>query len=214
MGGRELPGGFVGTHAGRLQRVRVELDRERRLGHRDEALAEPGHVDVRVVWQGGLGEQGLDALEQRAARVGRKLAVDHSTLLAGGLVGATLQKAVAVGDPPVFDREAVQHRQPVEPMAHPLLADLELGGTGAQQRARKPAWQLSGQLELIHDHLLLERREAERWCYRWDRDCHSMIPPEWFRPNDPHRTLICRRCQAPRARARPPRVRSRARRRV
>jgi hypothetical protein len=106
--------------------MRVELHRQRGLGHRDEPFAQPHHVDVRIVRQhASRGEQGLHALEQRAARVGRELPIHHLALLACGLVGTALQVAVAVGDSPVGDREAVQHRQAVEPVAHALLADLE-----------------------------------------------------------------------------------------
>ena len=83
MRGGELPGGLIRPHPGRLQGARVELHRKRRLGHRDEALAELGHVDVGVVGQyAAAAEQRLHALEQRTAGVGGELAVDHLALLA------------------------------------------------------------------------------------------------------------------------------------
>jgi hypothetical protein len=129
---------------GGLQCVRVELHGQRRLGHRDEALAQPRDVHVGVVRQrAGRGEQRLHALEQRAAGVSGELAVDESALLARGAVVAALQEAVAVRSVPVGDREAVQHRQAVEPVVQALLGHLELRRPGAQQRALQPPWQLT-----------------------------------------------------------------------
>ena len=66
---RHLPG-----DARRGERLGVELDRDRRLGHRDETLAELDEVDVAVVGE-RRPEQRHRPLEQRAARIGGELRV-------------------------------------------------------------------------------------------------------------------------------------------
>ncbi len=164
VGRRQLARRHVRRDLGRLERARVELHRQRRLGHRDEALAELHHVDVRVVGDRVPGrEHRLHALEQRAAGIGGELSVRDPSALARGAVGAALQVAVAVGHAPAVDREAVEHRKAVEPVAHLRPAfELELGGTGAQQRAGEPGGQLARDGKLVEGGLVLECREAER----------------------------------------------------
>ena len=87
----------------------------------------------------------------------------------GRAVGAAFEVAVAVGDPPVGDREAVQHRKPVEPVAHPVttafgggVPDLEASRARPQQRPGQPPRQLAGERQLVDRRLVLERLEAER----------------------------------------------------
>ncbi len=163
VGGGELTGRREGEHAGGVQRVRVELHRHRRLGHRDEALAQAGDVDVGVVGQRGAGvEEALHALEDRAARIGCELPVGDLATLLRGPVGAALQVAPAVGHASAFDREAVEHRQAVEPVAHLVRSHLEAGRPGPQQRTHQPRRQLAADGELIDHALLLERGEPER----------------------------------------------------
>ena len=71
------------------------------------------------------------------------------------------------------DREAVQHREAVEPVAHALLADLELGRAGAQQRSPEPGGQLAAQRQLVDGHLVIQRREADPGCRRLCRYAHN-----------------------------------------
>ena len=85
--------------------------------------------------------------------------------LARSAIGAALEVAVAVADGPPRDGEAMQHREPVEPVAHALLADLEPGRAGAQQRPLQPHGDLAAQLELIEDGLLRGWRSPA--CGRW-----------------------------------------------
>ena len=129
------PRDLVGD-AGRLERLGVELDRDRRLGHRDEALAELDQVDVGVVGELRR-EHRAHALEERPARVGGELRVADLARVAGGAVGAGLEEAARVGDRAVADREPVQHREAVEPVVHRALAHLPLRRAGADQRAAR-----------------------------------------------------------------------------
>ncbi len=158
VSGREDARRLVGD-PGVLERLGVELDRDRRLGHRDEALAELHQVDVRVVGELGR-EHRRDAREQRAARVGGELRVGDLARLARGAIGVRLEKAARVGDLAAGDREAVQHREAVEPVVHRALADLPLRRAGAQQRALEPAGErpLDGQAR--DAGLVVERLEA------------------------------------------------------
>ena len=116
-GGEALDAVVVVEVADRLERLGVELDRQRRLGHRDVALADAREVDVRVVGDVGR-EDRLHALEQRAAGVGREAAVAPLALLRV-LVGGAVEEAVRVRDLPVGEAEAVEHREPVEPVREP-----------------------------------------------------------------------------------------------
>ena len=161
--GGELTGRGEREHLGDVERVRVELHRHRRLGHRDEALSQTGDVDVGVVGQGGARvEQALHALEDRAAGVGGELPIGDLPTLLCGPVGAALQVAPAIGDTSAGDREAVEHREAVEPVVHPARAHLEAGRPGAQQRPLKPRRQLAEHGQLVDHALLLERGEPER----------------------------------------------------
>ncbi len=162
--------------AERLERLGVELDRQRRLGHGDVALADAGQVHVRVV--GGFGrEDRLHALEQRAAGVGAE-AAGQAALLGLG-VGVAADEAALVGDLPVGEAEAVEHGQAVEPVVDPPLAHLELGGRHAHERAAEPGGQRAAHGQALHRRLLLEALEAElvvrrgrlRQCRCHGQDC-------------------------------------------
>jgi hypothetical protein len=107
-------------------------------------LAELDDVDVgRVPELGPALEQGLDTLEQGAARIRGELRVGDASLAADGALGAALQEPVAVGHVAVAEGEAVQHRQAVEPVAKRLFPGLELRRAGAQQRAAQPGGELA-----------------------------------------------------------------------
>ena len=99
-------------------------------------------VDVRVVGDLRVEERD-DATEERAAGIRRELRVLDLARLLGGAVGLGLEEAVGVGDLPAGDREAVEHREAVEPVVHPLLADLPLRGPGPDQGAREPVGKLA-----------------------------------------------------------------------
>ena len=141
------PRDLVGD-AGGLERLGVELDRDRGLGHRDEALAELGQVHVGVVGELRR-EHRAHALEERAARVGGELGVLDLARVASGAVGAGLEEAARVGDRAVADPEPMEHRQAVEPMVHRALADLPLRRAGADQRALEPGGQLPDERQRV-----------------------------------------------------------------
>jgi hypothetical protein len=179
MRGGDVSGEIVGVAqaAERLERLGVELDRHRRLGHGDVALADLRQVHVRVV-RLIRREHGLHALEQRPAGIGGEAAVAPLPFL-GVAVGDAVDEAAAVGDPAVAEPEAVQHGEAVEPVVEPARADLELRGRHAHQGAAQPGGQLAGDRQAVDRRLLLEAREAEpmvrrarlRHCRSHGRDC-------------------------------------------
>ncbi len=158
MGGRELSRRLIGNPC-RSQRFSVELDRDRRLGHRDEPLAELREVDVGVVGELRR-EHRADPLEERAAWVRRELRVGDPALVARRAVGAALEEAIRVGNLAAREREAVQHREAVDPMVHGAVADHPLGRAGANQRSPEPGRKLAPHGEAVEMRLLLERIEA------------------------------------------------------
>ena len=93
MGGRQDARRLVGD-PGRLERPAVELDRDRRLGHRDEPLAELRQVDVRVVAQLRR-EHRRHPLEERPAGIGRELRVADLSAFLGRTVGVACRKRFA-----------------------------------------------------------------------------------------------------------------------
>ena len=153
-GGRRLD-------AQRLQHLRIERDRHRSLGHRHVDVAQTRDVDVRVVPECRSGSKGgLHPLEQSAAGIGGELLVGDPPFLGGRPVGGGVQEPRGVRGSPVAEREPVQHRQSVEPVAHPLLAHLELGGPGANQGPRQPGRQRPRHRQVVEHDLALERVEA------------------------------------------------------
>ena len=143
----------------RVERLRVELDRQRRLRHRDVALADARQIHVRVVREVRR-EDRLHALEQRAAGVGGEAAV-ADLALSGVAVGAALEETALVGDGTVREAEAVQHRDPVEPVRHAPVADLEQRRRDAHERAGQPGRHLPADGQAVDRHLLVEALEAE-----------------------------------------------------
>jgi hypothetical protein len=142
--------------------------------------------------------------------VGGELAVDDPAPIARRAVGAALQEAVAVRDPPAVDREAVQHRQPVEPVAHALTTAVgggaptsNLAGPVRGSGAAQPARQVAGQRQLVHHHLVLSVEKPRVGCRRDRVDGHyhssCIVRTVRYVPS----TLVWRPCQV-RGSPRPP----------
>ncbi|SRR6266849_4132698 len=96
MSGRHLSGYCVieSEDAERLQRLRVEHDRQRNLGQRYEAISQLADTDIRVVRRFRGKGRGYP-FEEGTARIGRKLSIRNCSRLHVRLIGLTLQKAVA-----------------------------------------------------------------------------------------------------------------------
>src|SRR6266516_7151146 len=84
-----------------------------------------------------------------------------SALRAGIGVGLALEETARVADGSLRKREAVQHRQSVEPVPKLLRADLEERGSGSDEDALKPLGKASGQRETCVADLAGQRREAK-----------------------------------------------------
>src|SRR5260370_26839926 len=127
MSGRYLSGQRVieREDAECLQRLRVEHDRQRNLGQRDEVLAQLADTDIRVVrhfTSKGRGEP----LEEGTAGIGRELSIGDCARLPVRLIGLTLQKAVRIGNGASMERKTVEHGKTIKPVAIDLLPYLEL----------------------------------------------------------------------------------------
>ena len=184
MGGGQLPRHVPGDPGG-LERRRVELNGQRRLGHRDEALPELNEVDVAVV--GELRHEHREgALKERAAGVGRELREGDLVAVARRGERLALEEAVRVGDPAVRDAEAVEHRQPVEPVPHLAPARLELRRTGADERPGEPDGDLALDRQGVDAGLGVESLEpAPQTCRsrgrgRRRRACDLHLGLQWF----------------------------------
>ncbi len=158
VGGRVEAGDLVGDPE-RVERLRVEGDRERGLGHRDVLLPELRQVDVAVVRE-IRGEQRRRPPEDRAAGIGGELAVGDLPFL-GRAEGLGAQEAVRVGDLAAGEAEPVEHRQAVEPVPQTPLSDLVLGGPVSDQAARQPLGDRSLDGKRVELDLGLQGLEAQ-----------------------------------------------------
>src|SRR5207249_6463145 len=105
-------------------------------------------------------EHRAHAREERAAWIGGELRVGDPALVASGPVGAALQEAIRVGDIAPGEREAVQHREAVEPVVHAAIADLPFRRARAKQGSLKPGGKLTLDRESREVSLVVERIEA------------------------------------------------------
>ena len=152
----------------------------------------PSFVEVDVGVVGELRrEHRTHPLEERAAWVRRELRVGDPALVARRAIGAALEEAIGVGNVAVREREAVQHREAVEPMVHGSIADLPFGRAGAKQRSLEPGRKLAPHGETVEMRLLLERIEAAAGVGEGRECCVTVLimPPESFVPNRPDRTV-------------------------
>ena len=127
----------IAEHAKRLERVGREAHRYRGLGECDDFARIAGDVDAAIVGELRIEDRG-DAAEQRAAGIGGELGVGDLAGRLGRAEGFALEEAVRVGHAAVGERESVQHRQPVKPVIIGAGTHLELGWSGAKQRAFQP----------------------------------------------------------------------------
>ena len=125
--------------AERFQRVRIELDGQGRFSHGDVMAGDLSDVDIAVLGQ-GRGKQGDDTLEDGAARVSGKGC--HGDFAPRGALAviAALQEFVDIRDHAILEGEAMEHTQPIEPMAEGLRANFKLARAVTDQRAQEPRW--------------------------------------------------------------------------
>src|SRR5260370_42058969 len=139
MSGRHLSSQRVieREDAERLERLRVEHDRQRDLGQRYEVIAQLTNADIRVVRH--FTRKGRsEPLEEGTDRIGRKLCIRNFARLPVRLIGLTLQIAVGIGNGAIVEGNTVEHGKTIKPMAILVLPYLELRRPGAQEGTREP----------------------------------------------------------------------------
>ena len=156
--------------ADRVERLRVELHRHRRLGHRDVALADAREVHVRVVGDVRR-EDLLDALEDRAARVRREAAAGATRPPWRPGRRCSRGSGCRRTRLPSAKPKRFSIATPSNQWSSRLPADLEQRGRHAHERAGEPVGQLTRDRQPVDRRLLVLAREAEpviraRSCFR------------------------------------------------
>ena len=143
--------------AERLERLRVELDRQRRLGHRDVTATELLQVDVRVVEAVDVAHR-HDALEERTAGIGAEAEMELALARVVQVVAG--HEAAAVGHLAVAEAERVQHCRAVEPVLDRLAGAVHQRGGHAHERALEPGRHGPGDGHRVDVDLLVEAAES------------------------------------------------------